>query len=374
MTERRRVLVFEYLLADTQAWVSASDSMRSEAAAMLIAVVDDLRQISDVTPVVLVSREAAAGLQIALQPEGDTEPVMAELLIAEQSPQQWLTHPSMTPSGFHASLVIAPECDGILTSLLKLLQSGEWKSVAGLNVSVSLAERFSDKLQTYHWLRQHQIKTPRTVSVSDASAHRLKQLRVSSESATTESCRMFVLKPRDGAGSGEVLTISLTGAEFESLAEFESPDDPWILQPYLVGQACSVGLIGTGAAESVLVLPAAIQEIQNCDGRLCYRGGRIPCTDLLATAISGIAGQVSHSLEGFRGYLGIDVVVSMDADGLHTAHLIEVNPRLCTSYVGYRAILSVNLAEWMLKPQNNNTILLRRNAVMFDASGRVTFA
>jgi predicted ATP-grasp superfamily ATP-dependent carboligase len=72
------------------------------------------------------------------------------------------------------------------------------------------------------------------------------------------------------------------------------------------------------------------------------------------------------------GYVGIDLVLGPAADGSEDV-VIEVNPRLTTSYVGLRRLLRNNLAEVMLhvvagrKPD----LFLACQHVGFDNEGQV---
>jgi ATP-grasp domain len=52
------------------------------------------------------------------------------------------------------------------------------------------------------------------------------------------------------------------------------------------------------------------------------------------------AKRLVESFEGLRGYIGVDLVFSED-----TAHVLEVNPRLTTSYVGLRKVANFNVAQ-----------------------------
>ena len=47
-----------------------------------------------------------------------------------------------------------------------------------------------------------------------------------------------------------------------------------------------------------------------------------------------------NAIPGMKGYVGVDLVLSNDS-----VWLIEINPRVTTSYIGLRQILSANLAE-----------------------------
>jgi predicted ATP-grasp superfamily ATP-dependent carboligase len=89
-------------------------------------------------------------------------------------------------------------------------------------------------------------------------------------------------------------------------------------------------------------LPACEQLLSN-DGRLTYRGGRLPLDARLDQRARAFALAAIAALPEPRGYLGVDLVLG-DADDGSADHVIEINPRLTTSYVGLRALARSNLA------------------------------
>jgi len=72
------------------------------------------------------------------------------------------------------------------------------------------------------------------------------------------------------------------------------------------------------------------------------------------------------------GYLGVDVVLGTACDGRSDV-VVEVNPRLTTSYVGLRAAAAVNLAAAMLDAAQGRVprLSFRPVAVEFDPDGTV---
>jgi predicted ATP-grasp superfamily ATP-dependent carboligase len=153
------------------------------------------------------------------------------------------------------------------------------------------------------------------------------------------------------------------------------------------GRACSIGLIGKGNGPAELLLPAE-QQIEMTDKTLHYVGGRIPCESEQAERVTQVAEQVRNVLGGFRGYLGIDLIVPSDLSDDTPAVVIEVNPRLCTSYTGYRSLCRLNLAEQMLAPAfaagpadsiidgslANRAVNWRSGTVTFRTDGTVLFS
>ena len=73
-----------------------------------------------------------------------------------------------------------------------------------------------------------------------------------------------------------------------------------------------------------------------------YRGGRIPLCHPLAERALALARQVVGLIPGLRGYVGIDLVLTAEE-----CAVVDVNPRITTSYVGLRRVLALNLAQAM---------------------------
>ena len=91
-------------------------------------------------------------------------------------------------------------------------------------------------------------------------------------------------------------------------------------------------------------------------GCLAYIGGQIPCDARVGKIVTATGQQLAEALGAFSGYLGADIVVTESDRGEQTAHVIEINPRLCTSYVGYRAHAVNNLMEILLLGNGDRVI------------------
>ena len=352
----RHFLIVEELLSSGRLWSASDLSLRAEAAAMLLAVAGDLVAVPGVRVSVLLSAEALAG------PVGDQLRVGGvELLLAADGPEQWLRSPTVSPAQFTATLVIAPESAGLLVQRLQQLQSGVWSGVTSLNVSWQQAALFGDKAATAVWLQSHFLKTPVTMALTAESAERLKDSRVTgrldlrtgllSSDAGGDVVRgdseLYVLKPRDGCGCGDVQLLNLSRDEATALSTVgervvetvPGAEFSWLLQPLQAGQHCSAALIGRGAGMAVM-LPAGEQLIECQFGRFRYMGGSLPAGDAVQIAAGVMLRRLAGVVGAFRGWLGVDFVV---ADG-GELQIVEINPRLCTSYAGYRQLAGFSLA------------------------------
>ena len=356
-----RILIAEFVLANSEASRHAARSMLSEAAAMLTAIVTDIAALPNIHVTVLLSSTADASFAASLT---NTQVLRGEL------------HPDALPSILHdesrqppydAVLLIAPECDGILVSLLKSIQEQPTMPIHSLNLPWRLAELFADKRATDAWLRQHRIATIPTKTIDDTIANMLQSPAASSE-RQGDTNQLAVLKPRDGAGAGGVQVVSFDRQAFPELPQQNSDDDRWVLQPFLPGVACSVGFIGGGQHRPATNLPPALQNIVTNGGRLSYQGGQIPCQPDIVARIQPIAEQLAAAFGPFDGYVGVDMLVdlSVPTDFEASVRVVEVNPRLCTSYVGYRMLTVDNLATWLLQQNAGNEILWKPDIVHFS--------
>lgn len=172
-----------------------------------------------------------------------------------------------------------------------------------------------------------------------------------------------VLKRRDGAGSQDVWRIDRWSAGAPRLAV------PGRLEAYCPGLAASVALLC--GPSGCFALPACAQHLTD-DGRFEYQGGRVPLPFDLAQRAQRLAERTAAALPEPRGYLGVDLVLGEAADGSQD-FVIEVNPRLTTSYIGLRELCTGNLMGHLADVLAGRPAALcwRSGAVEFDAGGGV---
>ena len=141
------------------------------------------------------------------------------------------------------------------------------------------------------------------------------------------------------------------------------------LERFYPGIAASVAVLC--GPSGLFPLPACRQRLSD-DGRFRYLGGSCPLEPALARRATSLAIRAIRSLADPLGYLGVDLVLGADPNGQDDV-VIEINPRLTTSYVGLRAIASGNLAAAMLAVAEGRTASLSfgDGAVEFDADGTV---
>lgn len=236
------------------------------------------------------------------------------------------------------TLVIAPESEGILA-----LRS-RWVWEAGgklLGSSPEAIEQTADKLALAEFLLHHGVPTPRSLNQSEIC---------NLQSAIFPA----VLKPRDGAGSQATFLVR-TRAELECRfreGRQEYPDTEFIVQPFIPGIAASAAfLVRPGTAVS---LKPCLQNL-SADGRFQYLGGGLPLPPDPARRAVDLGSRAVRAVPGLQGFVGVDLVLG-EADDGSDDQVIEINPRLTTSYIGLRRLARFNIAEVVLAVVSGNGV------------------
>ena len=82
-----------------------------------------------------------------------------------------------------------------------------------------------------------------------------------------------------------------------------------------------------------------------------YEGGVVPFDHPLKQEAFAVAEKVVESISGLRGYVGVDLVLTQDKP-----FVVDVNPRLTTSYVGLRKVAGFNVAEALVNAVLNGKL------------------
>ncbi|QDU88745.1 carbamoyl phosphate synthase-like protein [Pirellulimonas nuda] len=174
-----------------------------------------------------------------------------------------------------------------------------------------------------------------------------------------------VVKPLDGAGSQDCYVVA------SSLDRPPAYAFPRRIEPIVPGLPASVGiLVGNG---EMITLPPC-RQVLSSDGRLQYLGGACPLPGPLAERASGLARRAVEALPPGVGFIGVDLVLGPDPSGLGD-RVIEVNPRLTTSFVGLRYLCQDGLAAAMVETAlgRPRRPTFSRRSIEFDSAGMVSF-
>lgn len=348
-----RIFVSEFICGGSLAGHSLPESLRREGAAMLLAIIADLARVPGCLVTTTLDARVTAELLSRL-------PVACESFIATDDSDE-ARHFERLAKSADAVLVIAPETDGHLARKVSLVES---LGVRSLNCSSAAIELCGDKLRLADHLERHGIPTIPTKLVDwDQSPLEL----VDDERA--------VVKPRDGAGSWLTFPIRTNSAdEWLPIArayEQAEASHKALIQPYVSGHPISVSCLCHPEADPE-VFPIGQQSLSD-DFR--YLGGTIPVslTPVEQLAIRSLVSMACRSVPGLKGYVGFDLI--LPTNGRSEPILVEINPRLTTSYVGYRQLCAGNLAEhWLtiaglMSNSSGSSLEWSSSPVEFDSAG-----
>lgn len=148
----------------------------------------------------------------------------------------------------------------------------------------------------------------------------------------------WVVKPDDGAGAEDTIVC---GDRFAAERLLATRGPGAVLQPWLEGAPLSLSLLCAGGAARVLSCNR--QRIRVVDGQVVLSGIRVNGAAEVARALAPLAAAVARALPGLRGYVGVDLLLTGRGPVV-----LEINPRLTTSWCGLREALGVNPAEWVV--------------------------
>jgi len=254
----------------------------------------------------------------------------------------------------NSTVLVAPECDG---SLLRIVRWAEAAQARLISPNSEFVRWASDKHRTAARLRHHGMASTLGWRWDRLARSQWKRLPFP-----------LIVKPADGAGCHEVRRINRLDdlAHFQGSLATRSPS-AYRLEPLYPGRPASISALCGPSGPTWL--PACWQLVTGATA-FHYRGGRTMRDRHLAHRVRNLVAPLAPELSKVVGYIGIDVILGPGQDGRNDL-VLEVNPRLTTSYVGLRTAAMGNLAEWMLRAARGQSVKPRfqRRCCHFRSNG-----
>jgi len=217
---------------------------------------------------------------------------------------------------------VAPETGGTLEALSQAAVAAGRILLNSRPAAVRVA---ASKLRTARALAAAGIETIPTFTLEDAPR--------AADGA-------WVVKPDDGCGCQDTRFCDDLGAATRWI-EAEAEPGRFVLQPYVSGEPASLcALARDGMA---WVLSVNRQRIVVRDDCFAFLGTVINAFADDDGRCGGIARDVAQAVPGLWGFFGIDLVLAEQGPVV-----VEINPRLTTSYVGLGAALDCSPAALVL--------------------------
>jgi predicted ATP-grasp superfamily ATP-dependent carboligase len=348
-----RLFVSEYVCSGAWPERELPPSLAREGRAMLLALLADLAAVPGLS--LCTTWDARLGEFPSMSAVACASPLNVDCMSIQRSADESGLFRRLARD-WEATYVIAPELDDSLTGRVQAVLDVGGRS---LNATPDAIAACSDKWETFRRLSAAGIPTVPTA-------------RFDSGVTSLPFDAPIVLKPRFGAGSQHTFLIHDVDQLRAAAAHFpaDKPTAEAVFQPYIVGKSRSVAAIFHSDGTLRELWPIGEQRLSD-DGRFTYLGGRLPMTrSEFGSRISDLIRQFSRVIAGLHGYIGFDVIVPEQPDA--TPLIVDINPRLTTSYLGYRALSDINLAGRILWPDGDWPSLdWRGDVVEFDAHGSI---
>jgi len=322
-----KILVFEYITGGGFNKQELPESLAGEGRLMLQALLDNLRSYAapekGISVVVMLDSRINGSINTAgvdtvtIKPEQNSHEEFARL--AQHCDAVW---------------PIAPEFDGILQILCQTVESLGKKL---LTSPASVVATTGNKFNTYQHLKQYHIATvPTRMFTNDTQ--QLAQALVELDSASPAGkVEQWLVKPFDGVGCADSYILT----DRQDFEQMQSRQGQYVIQPHIQGKKTSLScLFKRGSGWLVCV------NLQQFDIiRQQYQLSKIIVNYPSELSVyQRLVDNIAYALPELWGYVGIDLIETPEQ-----LLVLEINPRLTTSFVGIYAALGINIAENILQ-------------------------
>jgi len=225
-------------------------------------------------------------------------------------------------------LPIIPETDMLLYSYVKYLEDNEINTLISDSATIKVC---SDKKKLHSYLFKSNISKPKIFDSKDAINLKSK----------------IIIKPRLGAGCEDIRII-------DSTSQFEYNNKYEIMESYINGESLSLSIFFTNTSFRLLSVNKQIINIQN--NKLKLTGIVVNVYSKNSPEIIYLLSRIKNMLPGLYGFVGIDIIIDKGE-----IFVIEINPRLTTSFCGLYHALGINLLDFIFTKHNKNIINSKQN-------------
>ncbi|MEQ1528366.1 MAG: ATP-grasp domain-containing protein [Methylococcales bacterium] len=328
-----KILVFEYITGGGFNKQELPDALLREGRLMLQALLDNLSVIPGVEVQLMLDSRCwrlinTMGIHTRLiQPRHDCLEEFKQL--AQHCDAVW---------------PIAPESDGILHNLCRLVET---LGITLLNSSSTAVAITGNKLATHQQLMQQGIASVPTERFDAEKYYPVAE---------------WMLKPIDGVGCVDSYVLN-----DPQHAKQLSKTVAYVIQPHLTGKKTSLSCLcksGTAWLLSVNLQQFTLSNQQYQLSAITVNEQFEPKTYQL------LAAKIAEAFPELWGYVGIDLIETAER-----VWVLEINPRLTSSFIGLYEALGINAAELVLQLINGepNIVFTRQQAITInlkqDANG-----
>lgn len=321
-----RILVYEFVSGGGYAEDSLPSSVLSEGFSMLRGLTADFKAAGHSVATVLDSRLAAFNPPL----EAECEARVTSRAASEEAFET-------AAKSAEAAYVIAPESGGLLRTLVEKIEK---IGMGSLNCTSSAISTAANKLIFLEHAKHLGLSTPKSLvfRVGD----RIDEI---TESIKNELGFPAIVKPVDGVSCSGLSIVSDRRQVERAVEKLKAThsSEVFLAQEDVVGEAASVSLFSTDNEALPVTLNRQNISLNTPRTESSYDGGIVPSDSPSKQEVFSIAKKAAKSIPGLRGYIGVDLVLTKEMPVV-----IEVNPRLTTSYIGLRMVSGFNPAQALI--------------------------
>jgi predicted ATP-grasp superfamily ATP-dependent carboligase len=323
ISERKKILVCEFITGGGLAAEAPPESLVKEGTLMRDALLKDLSALDQYE--IITMQDARL----------NSNPLASSLLVESASFKQVFAE---ALSQVDLVWIIAPETGGTLLELSEICYEAEKCEHGPIFIGSGFDTMLTGTSKTlcFEALRAAKIHTLDVHAGED-----LMQAAYFS-AVQNQAISLWVAKPEDGAGCEGIRLFSSLAALRDWLAADARYLD-YLAQPYQQGVAASFSMLCRNG--KAWVLSCNQQHMQCNDEHFKLKGIAVNGMAQYRQQFETIARKIAQMLPDALGYIGVDVIVDTEH---HRIYVLEINPRLTTSYVGLHAALNANPAKLIL--------------------------
>ena len=322
-----KILVFEYITGGGFNKQELPDSLATEGRLMLQALLDNLRSCAANRNEIAVTVMLDSRVNGSINTTGfDTEIIKPEQNSHEEFTRLVQLCDAIWP--------IAPEFDGILQTLCQMVESLGKKL---LTSPADAVEVTGNKFKTWQHLKQHHIATVPTQMFTGEMWD--DQYLAQELTGLSHACKAgkWLAKPVDGAGCADSYIL----ADRNDFEQMHSRKGQYIIQPHVQGKKTSLSCLFKEGVGWLLCVNLQQFDIINQQ----YQLSKIIVNhDSNLSVYQVLVENIARALPELWGYVGIDLIETQEQ-----VLVLEINPRLTTSFVGIDGALGINVAENVLQ-------------------------
>ena len=326
--ENDSILVFEYFTASGE----KDKCIISEAEALIFALLDDLK---DFKKDVVLNKS----YENVIKDFDNVNPILIEGDIVD-----WLAD---NASQFSKAIFISAENNNNLYNITKILEENNVKTYTS---SSDACFKSSDKSESYEALYDV-VPQPRTFRFKiDPKGYWKRAIEHLYEKWQAEdplTKLKIIIKPLIGVDCEDIVVIEDIDDLTLDLDKIFVPGSRVIVQEFIEGTDVSVSLISDGKTAVPISLNEQFVELKDDKGT--YLGGKLPFENKYKDEAFEIAKKAVESMEGLKGFVGVDLIINADEKDIYSVYLLEVNSRFTTPYVGLKEIACFNIGKTIVE-------------------------